>query len=537
MILIWALSPLGAQSILRVFGTASKDLTSHGPVVYFDTNNPPVFTERNILDAGSRAQTINSLALTRSIYAAAMLSTDGIKIGGQDSWGNVKIPYLSSYAVDPSNESWVQVPDDGDSVFSSLVGLPAAGTRPGSDLDYSFTVESSYIELQCSSFAPFTFKEGQRSIAEAFDNTSLVTLPSSTNFPSVPNGTWQECVKDENTYAKPWILASDTFVDPLWLERKSRWAWSQMSSIGSRNRENITTYSPNAFANETGILNSQARLLLVTSDHVDQNIYGMVSSTSCWISQPYVESKVECSRTDPSRQGECSVVAQRLSQKPHASTNITHLSFPWVFSHFSQDLPLASGLQFANGLPDASMLYLLNTSSSFILNEARDTSFIFENITSRDISYRLGQLINSYLIASQAYDSVPGGKPSDYVNNLTTIASIHAYEEIYTISMPWLVVLLVTSLVLFLGSIAGAIFCHMSKTPEILGFASSALRDSKYVDLAPGFGGLGGLEMTKAFEGIEFRYGVVERMKSGQEVLGVSWKVNVKPAEKGVPYV
>lgn len=38
--------------------------------------------------------------------------------------------------------------------------------------------------------------------------------------------------------------------------------------------------------------------------------------------------------------------------------------------------------------------------------------------------------------------------------------------------------------------------------------------------------------MTKAFEGLEFRYGVVEKMESGQEALGVSWKVNVKARGK-----
>lgn len=200
-------------------------------------------------------------------------------------------------------------------------------------------------------------------------------------------------------------------------------------------------------------------------------------------------------------------------------------------------MPLASGLRFSTGAPDASMLYLLNTSSSFILDEFRDTSLTFDNVTSREVGYRLGQLINSYLIAGQAYDSVPGGKPSDYVSKVTTNATFHTYKEVYTISIPWFLVFLVTALVLFLGSVAGAIVCHMSRTPEILGYASSAVRDSKHVDLAQGFGGLGGLEMTKAFEGVEFRYGVVGKMESGQEALGVSWKVNVKPVEKGVPYV
>lgn len=176
------------------------------------------------------------------------------------------------------------------------------------------------------------------------------------------------------------------------------------------------------------------------------------------------------------------MVAQRPSQKPHASINLTHLSFPWAFSFFSKDMPLASGLRFSSGAPDASLLYLLNISSAFILDEFRDTSLTYDNVTSHEFGYHLGQLINSYLIAGQAYDSVPGGRPSDYVSKLTTNATFHTYKEVYTISIPWFMVCLIAALVLFLGSVAGAIVCHMSRTPEILGYASLAIRDSKHVD-------------------------------------------------------
>lgn len=529
MTTVWALSPLGAQSILRVLGTMSKPILSHEPTVYFDTNTPPFFTEL-FWEGSTSLASRNAFALTSSIYAAAMLSEDSTKSGGQDSWGNVKIPFLSSYANNSSDNSWVKVPHDDNVVFSSLVGLPAASVRPGLPINYTFSMESSYIELKCSSFVPTPGETDDQwwNYDINFDNTSLLTLPSSTNFPEVPNGTWQACLDDHNDNHR-WIVASDAFVDPLWLERKSKWVWSQMP-IHAGPSKNVTTYSPNAFVNETNIATSQARLFMKISESDDIHPFHYDYSTTCWISQPYVESQVECSRIDPSARGECSVTAQRSSQKPHASTNITHLSFPWVFSYLSGRFP--------NELPNASLLYLLNTSSSFILDETRNKPPGLDNITSSVVSYRLGQLINSYLIASQAYDSIPGGILSNYVGNLTTLASMSTYgEEICTISTPWLTISFITALAIFLGSIAGAVFCHASKTPEILGFASSAIRDSKYVNLAPGFGGLGGLEMTKAFEGIEFRYGVVGKMRSEQAVLGVSWKVNVKPVEKGVPYV
>lgn len=90
---------------------------------------------------------------------------------------------------------------------------------------------------------------------------------------------------------------------------------------------------------------------------------------------------------------------------------------------------------------------------------------------------------------------------------------------------------------MLIGSVIGAVFCHISHTPEILGFASSAIRDSKYVNLAPGFGAVGVLEVTKAFEAIEPRYGVVGKQVGGQEVMGISWKLDVERAKKGLAYI
>lgn len=172
-----------------------------------------------------------------------------------------------------------------------------------------------------------------------------------------------------------------------------------------------------------------------------------------------------------------------------------------------------------------------------MLDGTRDTNLNLENIKPEDFSYRLGQLINSYLIANQAFESIASGMSPNHLGKITANASIHTFEAVYSISIPWLTIFFITTLVMFVGSLAGAVFCHMSKTPEILGYASSSIRDSKYVNLAPGSGGLGGLEMTKVFGGIEFRYGVVGELDSGQQVLGVSWKANARPVKRGVPYL
>lgn len=547
MTMIWSLSPLGAQSILRCFDTALKDTQTQGPVVYFDTNTPPFFTESTYWGQGG------NIDLTRSMYTAAMLSADETKASSQDSWGNVKIPYMSSYENDHLDGSWVTVPDTDELVFSSLVGIPTAMTEPGSRINYTFNMESSYIDLKCSSV--FYSNDSHADYVNgsyygsyiSFDNTSLITRPSSSDFPGVANGTWQACEYDKYKEIEPWVLAADTFIDPLWLKRKSMWIWSHVPAHMAEAREDISTYySPSAFVNETNILTSQASLLLKSPSPLQLKSYGADRgadygvdelSTTCSISQTYVESRIKCSRTESLRAGECSVIAQRVSQMPHSSTNITHLSFPWVFSTLSMMMPKASGLQNNHGLADTSLAYLFNTSSYFLLDGTSQILPSLDYITPRDIGFRLGQLINTYLMAGQAFESITGGISPGHIGNLSTLASIHIYEEVYIVSTAWVTVFFVTALVMFAGSVAGALFCHISKAPEILGYASSAIRDSKYVNLAPGFGALGGLEMTKAFEGIEFRYGVVGKLENGHQVLGISWQVNAQPVKRGVPYV
>lgn len=530
MMTAWALSPLGAQSILRVIGTDSRDVETNGSVAYFDTNTESGFTVygSNKIEPGAHDVT----AVINSMYAASLMSADSIKSSGQDLWGNIKVPYLQ-HSNSSSGDAWVTVPDDGSIEFSSLVGLPlATNIKPVLGLRSNFTMESSHVQLDCSPFVTTAALNNgflDLDVVRSYENSSLDNSCGWPEITKVPkNGTFQALTwsgVDNDIF--PWILALDTFVDQSWVDRLCDPAYTRMPGNSFR-------YSPATFAHDTTISTSQAKLQLLAWDQSYQTPRSDPLSTTCAVSQSWVESRVDCDwSTSPS----CAVTAQRPSQKQHASSNITHLSFPNIFTSFSAGLPGASGLTYLTGLSDASLIYLANTSTSFISSlEGRSASL--ENVTTGDTSYRLGQLINTYLMISQAYRSISlGSLYESSTKNITTNMQITEIETIYTINPTWLAAFFVTAIAMLIGSILGAIFCHSSITPGILGFASAAIRDSKYVDLAPGFGALGGLEMTKAFEKIEFRYGVVKKTETGEEVLGVSWKVSAERVKKRVPYV
>ncbi|KAG8156859.1 hypothetical protein KVR01_013272 [Diaporthe batatas] len=545
MMVAWALSPLGAQSILRILGTGSREITTNGSVTYFDTSTPSTFTA---LKGTSNTVLRNDVpAMIDSMYAASLMSADSIKSSGQDLWGNIKIPYLFSHFERAPGDEWVNVPNDGSVKFSSLVGIPfAANFKPGLRHRSNFRIESSHIQLQCSEFVPSKLDDNGH-IDTSYVNSSLggtwdldgawQNACIATSDPP-DNGTFQGFTwsGDDDAVQLSWRLAMDTFIDPSWLSRLCH------SIYESEEGQHFSQFSPATFANEHQIATSRARLQLLAWRGLLGTSESDPRATTCGVSQSWVESRVDC---EWSTSSPCVVTAQRPSRKQHASSNITHLSFPSVFTGLTSHLPRASGLRYSAGFLDASTIYLANTSTSFMLGrEGHEATF--DNLTDSDISGRLGRLINTYLMISQAYDPISRGSlregevqdlAGSAINNITTTMWIVKVEDIYTVNNAWLAAYLVTAVAMLIGSIVGAVFCHSSITPEILGFASAAIRDSKHVDLAPGFGALGGLEMTKAFEEIEFRYGVVNKSDSGQEVLGVSWKVSAQRVKKRVPYV
>lgn len=544
MTIAWALSPLGAQSILRVIGTGPQDVRWNGSLTYFDTNTPSAFS---VLSSFSKGPDYADMpAVINSMYSASLMSADTIKSSGQDLWGNIKVPYLSPHAASLSEDAWVSVPDDGNVEFSSLVGIPfAVSVETGLGLQSNFTIESSHIQLQCSPFITTGADDSGRldyDIFNSYANYSILGQTWAPCYLPIPrgpgNGTFKAMTYGKRTTQQvPWILALDTFLDPLWLERICTGDYSDRERY-------FGNFTPALFANEKDISTSQAKLQILTWQENYRSRETKPVSTTCGVSQSWVESRIDCNW---STSQSCAVTAQRPSQKQHASSNITHLSFPSVFTPFTRALPSASGFQKMSGYGEASITYLANTSVSYMLS--LDSKYAIldnpENLTDSDVSIRLGQLINTYLMISQAYGPISAGRLGNVwtnnlgssIYNITTTMSTVKTEEIYTINTIWLAAFFVTAIAMLAASILGAIFCHSSITPEILGFASAVIRDSKYVDLAPGFGALGGLEMTKAFEKIEFRYGVVNNSESGEEVLGVSWKVSAGRVKKRIPYL
>ena len=479
---IWALSPLGSQSCLRILSTDLAPTTVNRTFHYVDTMANEMFT-----DLGFDMVSINIL---NPIYVASILSPPAVKSSSMDPWGNVKIPYLSN-VKDLNGDFQVLDPVP---AYSSLLGIPLSSME-SSNTTLSILLESTYINLDCS--AP---TNGPKA-SVVYINQSMIDDRSS--FPnSTSNGTfWSVDFTDSPGLSAPWIVATDIFIP------------------GSDD--------PGSFAHATNLEVNQSRLLfqsarsdLSASDEVESSDGFTVAS--CDLSQIYVESNVSCTTNDGAQK--CTVIAQRPSQLSHASSNLTSLSFSDVFADFVSHWIQATGPVSHDGTSSFAQYYLQNTSTPFILgkfgggDDAQQPASLV-NVSAVDFGQRLGQLLNTYLFGSQVSSAVSGGQyltgfdvgddDPEYNPGRNATASLTHLNSVYVCSWAWLVVLVSASSIMLTAALLATYWELQTRIPDILGYCSSLTRDAPYVDLQGG-NTLDGMERSRMLKDYRIMLGVVD---------------------------
>ncbi|KAH6684570.1 hypothetical protein B0J14DRAFT_465141, partial [Halenospora varia] len=527
--LLWALSPLGGQSALRLIGTTLNITDTESPTIYFDTDAPSQFSSWIALSPGSMNAVLDNFIPLDTMYSSSLLTPNDMKRNTMDLWNNVKIPYLSSFEKEKS-KYWTLVPEGDTAVYSSLVGIPVYHIPNGNS---SFLLESSYLELHCSNITTNTS-------LEPFNSTLLDKLlacglgPEASNpCPKIQNGIFQGTF-DPCGFGQvktTWALGLDTFIDESY--------WRTNKEVGVLYdlfpRHNLDQTSDRSLI-QTDTRETQATLLFQSYNVLSQmytNPQINYTQAYCKVQRSYVESRVDCILDKTSTN--CKVTAQRDSQLPHASTNITHLSFPDIFRYMSSALPKANGATGNNGRSDLALYYIQNASNSVVNT---NTYAYLDDVPEKEFSQRLGQLLNSYLMLSQAYTLVTGLRvPEISRYNQSTIAQVQKLQEVYKVSFLWLGIFLLATFVLLIAAITSVIFSHLTVNPEILGYCSLLVRDSQLVDLPPGGGTLDGIDMTKALKKMEVKIGEVGRISEGVGVLGVGLNESVRRTVAGKKYL
>jgi hypothetical protein len=181
-----------------------------------------------------------------------------------------------------------------------------------------------------------------------------------------------------------------------------------------------------------------------------------------------------------------------------------------------------------------SMRYLQDPSAAssqgrYIGNGSRAN---FTGVPAHLLSYLVGQLFNTYYMMSQQVII----NQTSYLLKSTASAQVTTSMTVCTLFLPRLVAFLFAGVVLFSAAVLGIVISWMTITPDILGYVSSLVRDSKYIDLLLVGGALDGIALSTLLKDKSIRFGVVDQGAHADEHLAVAWEDEVAKATKSCAY-
>ncbi|UPK94899.1 hypothetical protein LCI18_005834 [Fusarium solani-melongenae] len=502
LLFIWIFSPLGGQSLLRILDSRLEPVVQNSTIIHFDPDATSILAPLGLVSEVGYSISDDLIRYLGNCYSPLLLAPPTIKTDSMDLWGNVKIPFLSEETDhhDWSQVSWSPEPE----YFSSFAGYPVANVSMGNS---TFSMQTSSLELNCSKqqHSMWDFQYDITFLQEYY-GLGNVTYQNGTIY-----GTRRELT------STTWNFGVDRFVDPFWLNSShllNRLPWD-----GVELRKFIR---PLIFEDETGIESKAANLFFdaqILPGGSAEEDWPYTIAAKCEMKQKYIESRVSCSRSRTTLQN-CTVVAQRPSRQRHASEDISLLSFPSTLKWVSMGLPIAAGTAFT-GRADLSMRHLADSKSGHTTKTIGIGAF--EKLSDALFSRRLSQLFNTYLVLSQTDMGTQGtiNGMQFFSENVTTLAQVSNLVQKYTISKLWITLCFVSCIVLLCSGVLSVVFAHVADGPEILGYASTAVRDSKFVELLPEVGTMTAIDITKTMRGERLRYGITHLTRKGKRLLGV----------------
>ncbi|KAI1056593.1 hypothetical protein LB507_001444 [Fusarium sp. FIESC RH6] len=500
LLLLWAFSPLGSQAALRALDSKLEPVNSTSNVLYFSTDAENQLASDLPISPQSSLDDSRAMGHIKNMFAALFLTSEERKTDPMDLWGNVKIPNLNI-----QDDQWHNVPSHSSpDSFSALLGLPVTNVTKG---NVTFSLESSYLHLAC-----WNLTRTNRSL-DIWPSFNWTDPDLYGGYNPKPNGTWHG--RNDSQLQSAWSMAVDRFVGPDWSVQKNlsaRLDWVTAQSFYGR---------PSLFINETDLIVKPSRLLFLSEFRDGPNAASERFKAHCNVLQRYVESRVHCSRVDTSAPQNCSVIAQRLSQKQHATENITMLSWERVWSRVSSLPGLMGG---ARNYADITMRYINNPRLNAISGETvKADGGLLNSTIPEQFGRRLAQVLNSYLLVGQVYNTAMQGDSNfNSKYNVTTPAEVGNLVEVYNVHWSWVSLFLMASLILLASGIVSIAFAHLAIGPETLGYASAVVRDSKYMNLPAEAGKKEAFEVVKMMGQKRLRYGYVDLVaEDGQPLVGV----------------
>ncbi|KAJ4174226.1 hypothetical protein NW754_004641 [Fusarium falciforme] len=445
IILTWAMSPLGGQSASRLLSFGNSSVSADAVIYYAD----PAYQKSNFLLWDSA---ITSMSSVEALYSSSLMSSLEQKRSPRDLWGLPKIPQWPRGLDAQTHNVDSDALRTGGSYYASLLGIKMHGLDlPSGHAEYTFTVETSYLDFDCKHTHSIDLRLRPRDNETAVLNMWHADV-NSTRYPLAVDDV--PFIVNVSLPAKwdDWMSLEDP--PPLSMRYMSRWAdfmpW-------------MTT-----------------QLIVV----------------DCSMESVTLETDMQCSGTS------CAAHRQRRLKNKQRPGN----RFPDLMLQKAMKLSNAFSLwanstgSLALGLASPIENYFIDETFPYSGQPARNWTKIdtskFEDVFSRRFTTAFNTYWDSTLnpnghtnVSFQTDPSintvsVEHSNLSPFMNSTT--GTVKVTKDLYIANRLWIGLLLLTTMILMVLAICGLALQAFIRGPDVLGYASTLTRDNPNVPVPPG---------------------------------------------------
>ncbi|KAH7375913.1 hypothetical protein B0T11DRAFT_14855 [Plectosphaerella cucumerina] len=503
LLALWCLSPLGSQALLRTLSITLRPMVTNVTTVYQDVRCHTPLSDTGPVSPQSLGFYNVRFSNFAGRFGSVLQVPSDMQSDSMDIWGNVRIPFLAEEGHDEQGEGgWQDVAwTDDPSRFSSLAGLPISSLPEGNN---TLDIESSYIHLDCFNKTKFSFGDH-----DPISITSMNVLGNELSGPDpkyLDNSTWFGLRQTNETRGGFtganvfWEMALDRFVHPIWWDngKNSVPGTAATSRIGRLTRRlGPARTAPNCSSRS-----------MASGPDPPTSSSARSSTTAPWprglrlrpiVASPSATSRVEWTAARNEMRGETA------PPSPSGPLGI------------ARQLPLAT--ERSAGKSDLAVQWLNHSSIKPASYANSGPTLEDEDVDLKTFSTRFAQVLNTYIVLSTYAMNLAGEEVLS--PNTTVMVQNSKLELVYQLDKRWVTVAFACCGVLLASCVASLFLAFKAMSPEVLGFASSSIRDSKLIDFPPTLGSMEGLEVSKQYGKMRVRYGYSDLTLEGQRLVGI----------------
>ncbi|KAF2742537.1 hypothetical protein M011DRAFT_412427, partial [Sporormia fimetaria CBS 119925] len=421
LILLWLLSPLGGQASLRIMSTEPRIVDLNETARYF----PVEGYLTSILFA------MNTLITSWNTYAPLYMTSLHLSrshlYSPLDLWGGIKIPDIETSSE--VEDGWIKFRPEHNTTYVSHLGVPVVGVPERGNS--TFNMVSHYWTVACGEFRP--------GYNVSWSEEENEQIPGREELPS--RLTFKMEVPNEN----------ETFVDVN--EKPTRFTYTSLRG------------------------------------DVYDDVAPNVIRSNCSIGLAYVESRVDCIGRN------CRVGAMRpfdmkgrrpfptifvrniLGVMPGTDTGLTQLMRPVLDSSTMTEKWIANPTTTFELTDDENYVNLASMPTAVFSKRLQMAINTFWDSTVAN-QYRMTNLaVSNYTICPA--NSCPRGLSF----NSTALSGTKFEGEQYVCNRLYTIITIIVSWVIFVSAVISLVLAAcLTTAPDILGFVSTCLRDSPYVE-------------------------------------------------------